>query len=258
MKIENKSVNTFINTVTKQEDFKIILLYGEDNSSVTEKYNTIINSFTSNGYDNVLLSPENVKNNPSLLADELFSSSMFSTKSIFSLKLLDRENDYTKYIETLTSNTIIEDIDNFLIITAGGLDIKSSLRKLAEKSKYIACIACYEDLNPEIFISHKLREYGFVFNNEIVDYIVTNVGSNTLIISREIEKLFLYKGSSKNLTLEDLKLCIKDISNSDINDFCNNFCLLNLNETIRIYRKIISNGTDSIVLIRALNKYLTQ
>ena len=258
MKIENKAVAGFINTITKQEDFKIVLLYGEDNSSVTEKYNTIINSFISDGYDNVLLSSENVKNNPSLLADELFSSSMFSSKSVYSLKLLDRENDYTKYVEALTSNSAIENIENFLIITAGGLDVKSSLRKLAEKSKYIACIACYEDSNPEIFINRKLKEYGFIFNSEIVNYIATNIGSNTLIISREIEKLFLYKSNDKNLTLEDLKLCIKDISNGDMNDFCNNFCLLNLNETIRVYRKIISNGTDCIALIRVLIKYLTQ
>ena len=46
MKIEFKNVESTINTITKQNDFKAVLLYGEDSSSVNKKFKTILNLFT--------------------------------------------------------------------------------------------------------------------------------------------------------------------------------------------------------------------
>lgn len=259
MKIETKVLGGFINSIAEQNDFKIILLYGEDDSAVAEKTKNIIAKFTAKNYDYITLSQDEVKGNPSLLASELFSNSMFSSNSVYSIKLLERENDFTKILEGLTSNAgAIENINNVLVVAVGGLDTKSSLRKFAEKSKYVACIACYEDNNPEIFVNKKLRQYGFVFNNDVVNYLVKNVGINTLIMANEIEKLSLYKGDEKTLTIEDLKACIKDISDDNLMDFCNNFCYLNTNDTIRVFKKILNNGIEPVVLIRTLSRYFLQ
>ena len=258
MKIENKNVNNIINNIATQKDFKAVLLYGEDDSSVVNKYNIILNNFINKKYEVNDISQENIKSNPTYLAENFFAVSMFLTNTIYTLRLIDRENDFTKYIEKLFETEEVKNVDNFLLITAGNLDTKSSLRKYAEKSKYIACIGCYEESNPELFVNNKLREYGFSFNNDVINYILQNVGTNTLIIQNEIEKLSLYKNDNKILTINDLKDCIKDISNNKLNDFCDNFCSMKIKETIKISRKLINEGNDVITLIRILTKYFLQ
>lgn len=258
MKIENKNVINVIDNITTQQEFKAVLLYGEDDSSVLNKYNIILNNFINKKYELNDISQENIKNNPTYLSENFFTTSMFLTNTIYTLRLIDKENEFTKYIETLFETEEIKNVDNFLLITAGNLDTKSSLRKYAEKSKYIACIGCYEESNPESFISNKLKEYGFVFNNSMVNYILQNVGTNTTMIQNEIEKLSLYKIDDKILTIDDLKECIKDISNNKLDDFCNNFCSMYTQETIKIAKKLMNNGVDVITLTRVLIKYFLQ
>lgn len=258
MKIENKNVINVIDNITTQQEFKAVLLYGEDDSSVLNKYNIILNNFINKKYELNDISQENIKNNPTYLSENFFTTSMFLTNTIYTLRLIDKENEFTKHIETLFETEEIKNVDNFLLITAGNLDTKSSLRKYAEKSKYIACIGCYEESNPESFISNKLKEYGFVFNNSMVNYILQNVGTNTTMIQNEIEKLSLYKIDDKILTIDDLKECIKDISNNKLDDFCNNFCSMYTQETIKIAKKLMNNGVDVITLTRVLIKYFLQ
>ena len=258
MKIENKNVINVIDNITTQQEFKAVLLYGEDDSSVLNKYNIILNSFINKKYELNDISQENIKNNPTYLSENFFTTSMFLTNTIYTLRLIDKENEFTKYIEILFETEEVKNVDNFLLITAGNLDTKSSLRKYAEKSKYIACIGCYEESNPESFISNKLKEYGFVFNNSMVNYILQNVGTNTTMIQNEIEKLSLYKIGDKILTIDDLKECIKDISNNKLDDFCNNFCSMYTQETIKIAKKLMNNGVDVITLTRVLIKYFLQ
>lgn len=260
MKIEFKNVESTINTITTQKNFKAVLLYGEDGSSVNKKYKTILNLFTQKGYEVNDISQENLKENKTLLTEEFFSISMFATNTIYTLRLLEKENTFTKYIEDLFEKNEVSGINNFLLITANGLDTSSPLRKYAEKSKYIACIGCYEEDSRNIgtLINTKLKERGFVYNQEIVSYIFNAVGNNSLIIENEIEKLSLYKNNDKNLSIVDVKNCIVDIAETSLEDFCNNFCIFNKSETFRILHKIFEENIELIVVIRVLVRYFIQ
>lgn len=260
MKIEFKNVESTINTITKQNDFKAVLLYGEDSSSVNKKFKTILNLFTQKGYEVNDLAQESLKENNTLLVEEFFSISMFATNTIYTLRLLEKENTFTKYIEDLFEKNDVSNINNFLLITANGLDTSSSLRKYAEKSKWIACIGCYEEdsRNISVLINTKLKDRGFVYNQEVVSYILNAVGNNASIIENEIEKLSLYKNNDKNLSIVDVKNCIVDIAETNLEDFCNNFCVFNKSETFRILHKIFEENIDLLVITRMLAKYFMQ
>lgn len=260
MKIEFKNVESTINTITNQNTFKAVLLYGEDSSSVNKKYKTILNLFTQKGYEINDLAQENLKENNTLLVEEFFSMSMFATNTIYTLRLLEKENTFTKYIEDLFEKNDVSNINNFLLITANGLDTSSSLRKYAEKSKHIACIGCYEEdsRNISALINTKLKDRGFTYNQDVVSYILNAVGNNASIIENEIEKLSLYKNNDKNLSIVDVKNCIVDIAETNLEDFCNNFCIFNKGETFRILHKIFEENIELIVVIRMLVRYFMQ
>lgn len=260
MKIDNKNADSTINTITTKNNFKCLLLYGEDKSSVENRYKIVSNLFRNKGYEVLSIDPDNLKNNENYLVEEFLSVSMFATNTLYTLKLNEKENNYTKCLENLFQNNELYNNYNFLIITCGGLDTSSSLRKYAEKSNYIACIACYEENSKNInaFINKKLKDLGFLFKQEIIEYLSYNIGNNSLIIENEIYKIDLYKGNDRNLSLEDLQTIVVDISNADLNEFCNSFCDLDSKKTFRILDKIFKEEIELIIITRMLVRYFLQ
>lgn len=260
MKIDYKIAENIIKTIATQNIYKCVLLYGENNSAVNTKYKIILNNFKEQNYECIDLTQESLKENETLLLEEFVAISMFAEKTVYTLKLLEKENNFTKIIENLFEKNDLNNTKNFLIITAGGLDTNSTLRKYTEKSKSIACIACYEEneKNTNLFINKILKEYNFKFNYDVVEYLNNNIGNNNLLIENEIKKIDLYKDDDRKLTLDDIKMCVSDISNINFDDFCNNFCSLNRIETFRILDKILQENIEIIVILRLLIKYFLQ
>lgn len=259
MKIENKSADQAIKNIIGSK-YKCLLLYGSDNSAVNTKYSAAIDIFKNNGYEISDISPNKLKENESFLLENFLAISMFSESSLFTLRLLEKENDFTKIIENLFEKNDLKNNNNFLIVTAGDLSKTSSLKKYAEKSDLIASIACYEAnmTATNSFINNKLKEFGFIFNNDVVMYLNNNIGNNTLSIENEIKKLDLYKGDDRKLTFEDVKNCVKNISQIDLSDFCNSFCNIEYEKTFVILDKIIQENIEVIVIIRTLVTYFLQ
>ncbi len=260
MKIDYKNAEVIITNLVKQNTTKCLLLYGESISSVENKYRLAVSTFKNKSFDIFNINPDIMKSNEGFLCEEFLSISMFATKTLYTLRLVEKENSYTKDLETLFENNNLDTNPNFLIVTAGNLESSSSLRKYVEKSKYIACIACYEEneRNLMVFISKKLKEFGFVFDNDVVEYLFDNIGSSSLIIENEIKKIDLFKGEDRNLTIDDVEKTVVDVSSTDISDFCNSFCDLNANETFRTLNKTFNEDIEPIVLIRSLSRHFMQ
>lgn len=259
MKVDTKDVDKFINNFQSYLNFKAILLYGNDESSINTKFKKIIHNFEENKYSLIDISQENLKANPTILAENFFALSLFDGKNVITLRLLERENDYSKYIENLF-NENINNSDNFIIITAGDLDKTSSLIKLTDKIKQIANIICYEEVNWNIpiFITECLSKENFIFNNDTVTYINNNLGTNKLIIENEIKKLSLYKGDDRHLSLADTKKCINDVANFNLNELINNFCSFKKEEFFRLLYKFFQEKNNFVMFCRMLINYFLQ
>lgn len=258
MKIDYKLAEQTIKNLINS-NYKCVLLYGENNSAIETKYSNILDIFKKCGYEISDISPDRLKENENFLAEEFISISMFAGSTLYTLKLLEKENNYTKIIENLFKNNDLSKSENFLVITAGNLDTTSSLRKYAEKCELIACIACYaDDKNIGAFIGTKLREYGFNFGTDVTKYLIENIGNNNLIIENEIKKIDLYKGNDRNLTIDDVKKCVCDVAQTNYNDFCNNFCSFEKEKTFRIFNKLIQENIELIVIIRMMARYFLQ
>jgi DNA polymerase-3 subunit delta len=86
--------------------------------------------------------------------------------------------------------------DAFIVVAAGDLPPRSSLRKAFESAKNAAAIACYLDgpreigeLAREIFTAHKITA-----RPEAMQYLVSHLGGDRGISRQELEKLSLYVG----------------------------------------------------------------
>jgi DNA polymerase-3 subunit delta len=86
--------------------------------------------------------------------------------------------------------------DAFIVVAAGDLPPRSSLRKAFESAKTAVAIACYLDgprelgeLAREIFTAHKITA-----RPEAMQYLVSHLGGDRGISRQELEKLALYVG----------------------------------------------------------------
>ncbi|MDR2077578.1 MAG: DNA polymerase III subunit delta [Rickettsiales bacterium] len=256
MKVDAKNTVQVIKNIAEDSNFKSVLLYGETNSSLEIRYREIVNAFRGKKYEMADITIEDIKNSRGFLVEKFVSTSMFSSGTLFKLKLFGKGNIYSKHIENLFEDTDLTGSNNFLLITSEPLDTSSSLRKYAEKSKYLLCIPCYEENLRDIgyFARRKLAEYNFSFDNKIVEYI-SSISSCTAAVENEIQKLDLYKGRDRNLTIDDISECLIDTSTADIDNFIENFCSLNMKKIHESLDKILCGGVELIVVVRAMLRH---
>lgn len=250
--------NDIINNI-KNKTINSILIYGKSNSSINRQLENFITFFNTNNYTIDNINYELLKTNENLLIDNFQSFSMFEEHILFVLRLRERPNDYTSYIKSLLE---VNDLntDNFLIVVAGDLIPESSLKKLYSNNSKTDSVVCYEEENTSIstLIKSKLKENHFSFTDEIIAYLTSNIGKNSMYVNNELEKIILYKGNDKNLTLEDVEKCTKNLNEFDLGDLVNSFCSFREKETFQALQNAKTEGVANIVIIRTLIKYFLQ
>ena len=256
MKIQAYKVDEFIKTIDREHSINGALLYGPDNGLVALNYKEIAQKIVpdlKDPFNVVHLSDDKLKDNPTIIFDEFLAMSMMGGRRLITIR--DAGNLISSSLKEIFKTE--PNSDNFILITAGNLDAKSSLRKFAETSKNFVAIPCYQDDKNKIaqIVNQKLRGFGFKYSDDVVKELVNNFGGNRLIILNEIEKLALYKGDDKNLTISDLNDCIKDVSEIDISELINEFANLNKDRTYILLQKLFTENVNFIVVIRSLVNY---
>ncbi len=143
----------------------------------------------------------------------------------------------------------------FLIIFSEILEKKSKLRNFFEANKKTICIPCYLDSEKDmgIIAQSELKKKNIVLPQEAINLLVEKSNSDRNNLRNEIEKIYLYSLSKKNLELDDIKSLI-NFSGDYKSDILINECLCG---NIKQYKKIISelyfNTINQILLLRILS-----
>jgi DNA polymerase-3 subunit delta len=256
VKIETRNVGSTLKNISNG-DFKALLLYGAANSSIGLRFRETMGIFQKHKYEVSNLVPEDLKGEGGALAEKFVATSIFSANILFVLKLMEKGNMFTKHLENLFETVDLMDNKNFLLILADSLESSSSLRKYAEKSRYIACIACYEENSVDLanFARKKLGEYNLAANSEVINYIVS-ISSSSTAMENEIQKLYLYKNEeNRNVSMEDVQNCLVDNASANLEDFIKSFCSLDRQDTLRAMDKIFCDGLEPIVILRSMIRH---
>ena len=255
MKIQANKVDEFIKTFDNK--CKGVLIYGPDEGLVSIRKNEILQKILPDyktSLSLITLSSATIKDKPGIINSEYNSTSLFGNdKKVILIE--DVDNSISKILEEIFSKP--QNSDNFILITADDLDSKSSLKRFAEFNQYFASLPCYkDDINAIMqIVNLKLRKEGFKYNAEVVKYLTESFGGNRLIILSELDKLVIYKDQDKNLTIEDVKACIQDNSEGNINEFVNNLASLNIEKAYKELQNLYSEGIFPVAIIRTTIAY---
>lgn len=190
--------------------YRAVLIYGRDEGLVRERADKIARQIVEDlrdAFQVATIEPDKLKSEPYLLADEAAAISMMGGRRVVRV---DRAGEnVTEATKAFLANPLG---DGLVIITAGGIRTTSPLVKLFNAAKNAATIACYEDGAGDLhqLLREVMSQHGLALAPDAAAYLQNNLGSDRMISRGELEKLALYMGDQKKVTLDDARACIGD------------------------------------------------
>ena len=164
--------------------YRVNLLYGENFHLKNEIVVKLSKTFKKNKYKTILLKQEDLIKNREILDNYINQDNLFEDKEILIIK--DATDKLLDYLN-------IDNLDKQFIIISDNLPKNSKLRNLAEKSKIISCIACYDDDDKTLknILRQGINQLGLNINNETIDQLFNLNKLNRNDINGALEKLEL-------------------------------------------------------------------
>jgi DNA polymerase-3 subunit delta len=278
MKISTGKIQSFISNF----DEKLIgaLIYGPDNGAVQKHAESISKKIVTDLNDpfNVInLDDEKIEEEVTTISDEFNSISFGGGRKLLRLRNSGGNKDVAKATEiTLESLQDESYKDAFLLVTASDLANTSPLRKLFEKDKRLASLACYAEEGRTLSAKIALLMQKNKLSPEVgvVEYLNEYCHGNSKILENEIEKLSLYKqfflkediASDKDLEFNDVyKVTLEDVLNStgnnsetNLNDLTNKVLDIESHKNGKIQfllKDALISGLAPIAIIRSMQRY---
>ena len=161
------------------------------------------------------LSAASIQHDPARLADEAASLSLMGGRRV--VRVRDAGDGVVRHFEALLANPRWEAM---VVVEAGDLPFRSSLRKLFESADRSATIECELDDPADLaeLMRTQLGADDIVVEREALDYLVERLGGDRLLTRSELEKLALYVGRGGRVGLAEAVACIGDTAALTLQD----------------------------------------
>lgn len=191
---------------------RAVLFFGSDVGLVAERAAAFAKSSaarTDPPGELLRLDDSDLDGNPERLVVELGTVPMFGGPKIVRVTAGRR-------INAAALRPLIDDaaLEGMLIVEAGNLKPDEALRTLFEKAATAAAIACYADAaqDLEALIRDMVRGAGTSISADARHALVERLGADRALSRGEIEKLLLYVGGEREITLDDVEAVVGDVS----------------------------------------------
>ncbi len=233
-----------------------MLLYGPDSGLVRQRVTQITQTLLKNPDDpfgRIELTAEQIEADPARVHDELSAYSFTGEARLLILR--DVSDSLTKLIEpaleALSPTT-------YLLMFAGDLAGKSSLRALVEKHPELVAIPCYRDEGAALdtLIRETFIGYGLKASSDVVRSLANSLGGDRMIILNEIEKISLYLGDdAETIDLDTLTKLVGDNRDSGQEDLNQAVASGDVTSLSRVLDRLLLEGTNGVVIVRGLTYY---
>ena len=242
-----------------------VLLYGPDAGLVSERAKTLVNKVAGAGDDPfgvVELTRRDLKDDPRRLADELAAIPLTGGRPVVRLRDVSDE-----LVEIVADSLDVESDAGFLVVEAGELPPRSTLRKLFEGHESAAAIACYLDDENSLpgLIKSVLTEHGLSADQDAMAALIRSMGSDRMVSRQELEKLVLFKGdeaaaqghdeTSRRVTLDDVRASIGDSAEITLDDLA---FAAGAGDRVALERAVersTASGAQAVAMLRAVSRH---
>ena len=232
------------------------LIYGPDQGLIRERAQALAATVTgdpSDPFRNVELAPNVLRSEPSRLLDEAAAFSFSGGRRV--VRIRDATDGLTKTLENFLADAATGAL---VIVEAGELSPRSSLRRLFEKAGVGIAVACYGDNESTLDeLAHEaLRGEGLTLSPEASGFLSSNLGSDRGVTRSELEKLAVYMGGPGTVTLEDAAAVVGDSSAMSIDSVIYAAFGGNPRELDRMLQKALAESVQPVAILRATARHL--
>lgn len=249
-KITGNKVKSLINGGAA--GFAAVLLFGPDQGLANEYRGALTKAVVDNPHDPFLvveLSVAKIKEEPARFWDEVTAQSMIGGKRVVIIQ------SATDGLSSVLKDFLADPQgDALVIVQAGDLGLRSSLRKVFDAAKTGASIGCYPDDggNLENVIRSSLKEQGFNINAETLHFLASRMGSDRQVTRMELEKLSLYCAGQSDITLADAEASIGDSALSSLDMVIDCALTGQVVQMERGLNRAFEEGNQAVGLVRML------
>ncbi len=217
MKLATREVDAFVKR--PRADIRAVLLFGSDAGLIRERAKQIAKSACDDLNDPFRVSTltgAQLHEDPARLADEAGAMALTGGRRVVMVSGAGDRNGklFESFLETYAGDTLV-------VVEAGELTARSSIRVAFEEAGQAAAIGCYADDNRALqgLAEEMAREAGKKIAPEALAYLTDNLGTDRMVSRGELAKLMLYKGDDPTpISLEDCEATIGDSSTLFLDD----------------------------------------
>lgn len=255
MKVLPKTIEQFLKHIPA--DVRAILVYGPDQGLVAERAQRVAKQVIddiNDPFNSAHLTGDMVAEDPVRFADEANAQSLMGGNRL--LRITD------------AGNAVADPLKNWLkdnpnpsctvVVAAGDLKPKDALRKICEDLPNAAAIACYVEDERDIgrFLQDFLKENGYAIAPDALQLMIASVKGDRGRIRAEAEKLMLYMGSHKHISVQDIQNSIADAGAQTLDDLITFIFVRNIAGAISAFRKVNEHGGEMMLILRSLQNHI--
>ena len=256
MKISPGRIAAFI----KQPDpaCRAVLVYGPDRGLVRERADAVAGAVVDDPTDpfrTAELAADEVRSDPARLGDEARALSFTGGRRV--VRVRGAGDSVAKIVARFLADPVG---DALVVIEAGALASRSSLRQAFEKSKSGAALACYADEGRDLasIIAETLDRHGLKASPDARSYLQAHLGADRAVTRSELDKLALYKGAPGTVELEDAVACIDDSAAASLDGVIYAAAGGQWPDLDRALDRALRQGVSAVAVVRAMAGHMTR
>lgn len=235
---------------------KVILIYGPDRGLVSERALQLAKASgidLDDPFSTVKLSADDATAEPTRLADEAYTVSMFGDRRLIWISGSTARN-LANAVQPLL-DTPPEDA--LVIIEAGDLAKSSALRGRVERAPSAAAIACYPDQGAALdqLIDEETRAHGLAMDRDARALLKTLLGADRMASRNEIAKLCLYCLDQDQIGLADVEAVVSNAAGLAVNQVVDATANGGIDAMEGLLRRLIDTGSSPVQISLALQQH---
>lgn len=254
MKLSGNRIESFLKA--PDATARAVLIYGPDAGLVKERMARLTKGVcpdVSDPFRIADLTATGVKDDPARLSDEAAAIAMTGGRRV--VRVHDAGDGVSAALQSFLDHPVG---DALVLLEAGELGPRSSLRKLVEGADNAVALPCYADEGGglEAVIHETLKAQGLTAEPDAVAWLADHLGGDRLLTRSELDKLALYMGSGGGrVRLADAIACIGDTAALSLDDLSMSCAEGDHPGAQRILDRLYGEGISPIAVLRSLQRH---
>jgi len=237
-------------------EIRAVLLYGPDEGLARERAAAVARSVCPDLKDPFRvaeLTAAALTLDPARLADEAAQLSLVGGRRV--VRVRGAGDGLAKLFAEFLNGTPGE---AFVVVEAGELPSRSSLRRAFEGASSAVAIGCYPDTPRDLaaVVRETLSAHRVTASRDAGQFLVEHLGGDRLLTRSELEKLVLYVGEGNRVELDDARVSISDTAALELEHALMAAAEGDSERVDRVLGRVFQEGESPVSVIRALLRHL--